>query len=116
MQNHPSAVDVVQRQLDAYNAHDLAAFVATYAEDIQLWRPPVATPAIVGRSQLAEFYATQRFCLPGLKADLVGRMAVGNKVIDHERISGLSAVATEVVAVYEVTEGLIGRVWLFPSQ
>ena len=115
MQGHPSAVDVVQHQLDAYNAHDIAAFVATYAGDIQLWRPPTATPTIVGRSQLEKFYATQRFCLPELKADLVGCMAVGNKVIDHERITGLSAVPTEVVAVYEVTEGLIRRAWLFPS-
>ena len=31
-----SPVEVVQRQLDAYNAHDLAAFLATYSETAEL--------------------------------------------------------------------------------
>ena len=116
MQDHPSAVEVVQRQLEAYNAHDLGAFVAMYADDIEVWRMPSTTPTIDGKPQLAEFYATQRFCLPGLKADLVDRMALGDKVIEHERVTGLSWQPTEVVVVYQVADGLIRRMWLFPPH
>ena len=53
--------DVVQRQLDAYNRHDLAAFVATYAEDAELYRVPATTPALRGRQALGDFYRDHRF-------------------------------------------------------
>lgn len=36
--NDPSSV--VQRQLDAYNAHDVDALVETYAPDAQLYEHP----------------------------------------------------------------------------
>ena len=31
-----ASADLIQRQLDAYNAHDIEAFMACYAEDAQL--------------------------------------------------------------------------------
>ena len=36
--------DPVQRQLDAYNSRDLKRFLAEYAEDIQVFRPPGVEP------------------------------------------------------------------------
>jgi hypothetical protein len=103
----------VQHQLDAYNARDLARFLAVYSEDIRLYRLPANEPSIVGKAALAEMYATQRFNLPGLHAELVNRMLIGNKVIDHERISGVREQAFEVAAVYEVIDGLICTAWFF---
>lgn len=107
------AIDVVQRQLDAYNAHDLAAFVAAYSGSVQIFRVPATQPAIIGKAQLAEFYATHRFNVPGLHAELVNRMVVGNKVVDHEHIRGLSNAVIEAVAVYQVVDELIANVWFF---
>ena len=43
----------VQRQLDAYNARDLARFVAEYTEDVQVFRLPGLQPARIGREALA---------------------------------------------------------------
>lgn len=103
----------VQHQLEAYNARDLARFLAVYSDDIRLYRLPATEPAIVGKAALAEMYATQRFNLPGLHAELVNRMVIGNKVIDHERISGVREQAFEVAAVYEVIDGLICTAWFF---
>ena len=37
---HTSPEVVVQRQLDAYNAHDLQRFLEVYAEDVEVWRMP----------------------------------------------------------------------------
>jgi len=108
-----SAVDVVQRQLDAYNAHDLAGFVAAYSDLVQIFRMPATEPAINGKAQLAEFYATHRFNVPGLRAELVNRMVVGNKVVDHEHIRGLSDAVMQAVAVYQVVDELIANVWFF---
>jgi hypothetical protein len=103
----------VQRQLDAYNARDLALFIAQYADDVQLFRPPDAQPVITGKKALAEHYATKRFNLPKLRAELVNRMVLGNKVIDHERITGIAEAPVDAAVVFEVAEGLISKVWFF---
>lgn len=107
--------EIVQRQLDAYNARDLDRFVAAYSESITVYRLPVWKPFISGKAQLAEFYASKRFNLPALRADLVNRMAFGNKVIDHERIWGLAEHPVEVAAVYEISGGLIQSAWFFAA-
>jgi hypothetical protein len=107
---------LVQHQLDAYNARDLARFVAVYSEDVRLYRPPASEPFVVGKAALAELYATQRFNLPGLHAELVNRMVLGNKVIDHERIRGVRAQPFEVAAVYEVIDGLIHNAWFYAAE
>ena len=73
-------VEVVQQQLDDYNRRDLAAFVANYADDIQVFRLPAREPALAGKEAFARQYETTRFNLPGLRAELVNRIAFGNKV------------------------------------
>ena len=106
-----TAVDVVQRQLDAYNARDLDRFVAEFSDAVTMYRMPATEPAIVGKVRFAEFYATQRFNRPGLHAEIVNRIVLGNKVIDHERISGVQATPFEMVVIYEVTDNLIQQLW-----
>lgn len=103
----------VQRQLDAYNAHDVERFAAEYADDIQVFRPPATTPVLSGKAAFTEHYAKNRFTIPGLHATVVNRMVAGNKVVDHERIAGLGADVVEAIAVYEVEAGLIKSVWFF---
>ena len=110
------AAAVVQRQVDAYNARDLARFVAHYSDAIAVYRMPAAETALRGKAQLAEFYATQRFNRSGLRADIVNRTVLGNKVFDHERIFGVTDEPFEVVVVYEVIGELIERVWTFAPQ
>ena len=107
-----AAVDVVQRQLEAYNARDIDAFVAAFAPSIRIFRMPAAEPAIVGHAKFREAY-TKRFASAGLHAEILDRIVLGNKVIDHERIRGITDGLVEAVAVYEVVDGLIETVWFF---
>lgn len=108
--------DVVQRQLEAYNARDLERFAATYADSIEIFRLPATQPAISGKEQLREVYRA-RFGSPGLHAEILARMVLGNKVIDHERVVGIREHPVEAVAAYEVEAGLIRRVWfLYPAE
>ena len=109
-------VDIVQRQVDAYNARDLAAFVACYRNDIRVYRPPAPEPAIVGREAFTEFYRTQRFNLPALGAEIVNRIVLGRRVIDHERISGVRDQPFEIAVVYEVAREGIATVWTFAAD
>lgn len=106
----------VQRQLEAYNARDLERFLAEYSDDVQIFRPPQVEPTITGKDALGAHYAANRFSLPGLHAELVNRMVLGNKVIDHERISGVRTAPFEAAAVYEIADGLIRRVWFFQAE
>ena len=103
----------VQRQLEAYNARDLARFVAEYADDVQVFRPPGPEPVLSGKPAFAAHYASKRFNRPDLHATVVQRIVAGNKVVDHERIAGLEPAIVEAIAVYEVKGELIARVWFF---
>jgi len=107
-----SPVDVVQRQLEAYNRRDLDAFVAQFSDDVRLFRMPTKDPTTSGKAAMRDVYR-QRFASPNLHAQILSRMALGNKVIDHERIVGIRDTAIEAVAVYEVVDGLIRTVWFF---
>ena len=40
-------------------------------------------------------------------------MVLGNKVVDHERISGVREAPFEMVVVYQVVEGRIAALWTF---
>jgi len=104
---------LVQEQLEAYNARDLQRFLAVYSESIVVYRMPSAQPALSGKAAFGDFYAKNRFNNPALKAELVSRMAFGNKVIDHERITGLGEKPLEAAAVYEVRDGFIQAVWFY---
>jgi hypothetical protein len=106
--NHDSPAAVVQRQLDAYNARDIDALLATYAPDARQYEHP-ATLLASGHEAMRERFA-QRFQEPDLHARLLQRVVMGNLVIDHEVVTrnfpeGKGAV--ELVAIYEVVEGRI---------
>ncbi|WP_394832933.1 nuclear transport factor 2 family protein [Pendulispora rubella] len=111
-----SPLEVVQRQFDAYNRRNLDDFLANFHEDVKVFRPPSPDPAIVGKCQLADFYASERFNRPALKAELISRTVLGNKVFDHERIWGVRETAFEMMAVFEVQDGAIRTIWGFSAE
>ena len=108
-----SPADVAQRQLDAYNDRDLARFVAEYSETVRVFRPPATEPVISGKAALGDYYAANRFNNPGLRAELLHRIVLGDRVIDHERIHGMRDQPFEVAAVYQVVNGKIEEAWFF---
>jgi hypothetical protein len=102
---------VVQRQLEAYNARDLEAFLAPYAEDVEIYGFP-DTPWIAGRDAMRESYRRLFDGAPDLHAEITGRIVQGEYVIDHERVTGIpDRPLLEAVAIYRVHEGRITHVW-----
>jgi hypothetical protein len=103
---------VVQRQLDAYNAKDVDALMATYADDAQQFEHPAKLLASGATEIRARFAA--RFQEPNLHAQLLNRIVAGGLVIDHEKISRTFPEGTgtlELVALYEVQNGRIAKAW-----
>lgn len=107
---------IVQAQLDAYNVRDLERFAALFASGIEVYRPPATEPVISGIVALRDFYAHERFSKPGLHAELLHRAVLGSRVVDHERISGVRPEPFEMVVVFEVSCGLITRMWSFSGD
>jgi hypothetical protein len=105
-------VAVVERQLAAYNARDLERFAATYSDDVTIHRMPDQMHAIRGKEQLRAVYR-ERLASPHLHAEILSRIVLGNKVIDHERIVGIREHPVEALAIYEVAGSLIRAVWFF---
>lgn len=103
---------VVQKQLEAYNAHDLETLIACYAEDACLFEHP-ATRLASGSDQLRERFAL-RFEEPNLQARLINRIAMGNFVVDHEQVTRTFPEGTgtvELIATYEVLNNSIINAW-----
>ena len=106
-----AAERVVQAQLEAYNRHDLDAFVATYAPDARGYAYP-DRPTFTGAAELRTRYGQFFAAAPTVRARIVRRIAQGNYVIDHEEITGMPGAdgAVRAVAIYEVREGRIASV------
>lgn len=101
---------LVQRQLEAYNAQNLSAFVATYSDSIEIYRFPNRL-TMQGKSSLEKAYGDLFRKYPKNYAALLGRIVQGNTVIDQEKVTGRGEGESRATAVYEVRNGLIRRVW-----
>jgi putative hydrolase of HD superfamily len=108
---------IVQRQLDAYNAKDVDALMATYAVDAEQFEHPAKLLAR-GTAEIRERFVT-RFKEPNLHAHLVKRIVAGNVVIDHELVTRTfpeGAGKIELVAIYEVQNEKIAKAWFISGK
>jgi putative hydrolase of HD superfamily len=102
---------IAQRQLEAYNAKDADAWLATYAVD--------AVQYALHGEQLAAGHAELRarievrFQEPNLHARLLSRTVMGNTVVDYEEVTRTfpeGSGTIEMLCVYDVQEGKICKV------
>ena len=101
-----SALDTVLAQLDAFNAHDLDAFVATYAQDAVI--TGVAQEPVVGSTAIRAFYEP-RLQNPELSCVIDTTVLFGSRwVVAQEQVVN-AGVATETIATFDVIDGLIAR-------
>lgn len=101
---------VVQKQVDAYNARNLAIFLDCHAPDVELYHFSEHTPYATGRADLKNIYQDVFENSPDLHAEIINRMVMGNTVIDHERVTGRKGVEVSVIiAIYEIENGLIAK-------
>lgn len=100
----------VQGQLDAYNARDLDRFLTFYADDVTGFRLGAAAAIFAGKAAMFDHYAAP-FQRLDVRAALVNRIIVGNKVFDHERLTGSDRPTFDAVVIFHVRGGLIDKVW-----
>jgi hypothetical protein len=109
------AINIVDQQLLAYNNQDIDAFVATYHQDVEIYNFPKQLKYI-GRDNLKNTYKGMFERLKCLNASSKRRIVLNNTVIDHELAEmcttdkNIVDKSIEVIAIYEVEDGLIKRV------
>lgn len=110
--------EVVQAQVDAYNAHDLESFAACYADDVRIVDLSGRRPDITGQAALKKAYAFLGRVPADFGVDIVKRVVNGPVVIDLEHLRGLPAGRhmPDSLAVYEVRRGKITTLWFPPAQ
>ena len=109
-----NAVEIVARQVEAYNAGDVGAFAACYAEDLVIV-DAAGAELTRGRAELTEQYGRWFSRNPDLHVEIVSRIEIGAFVIDAELVTGGPEGDIQAVAIYRVDgHGLIDRVQFLP--
>ena len=110
-----ATIALIDKQLDAYNARDIEAFVATYHDEIEVFTL-VGGLQYQGKEILKAKYAAKFAGLKYLHATSLTRIVQGQYLVDHELAESASEdennidKRVKVIAAYEVEHGLIRRV------
>jgi hypothetical protein len=101
---------VVRAYTDAANRHDLEGFLALYAPDIRKFRFP-GELASQGIEHNRDVYTKSFAAAPNLKIEIVAMIALNDKVMVHDRVSGRpdGKIADELT-VYQVQQGKITNI------
>jgi len=111
---------VVQGHADAFNRHD--------AEDLLSWVSPavewvnvqgsITSVEVRGREMLRDYMATYFEAQPTVRSEIEEAVVTGDYVAVRERASWTAPDGEErsqaSLAVYNVRDGLIQRVWYYP--
>lgn len=110
--------NVVDAQVAAYNAHDIAGFAACYSADVRIHDLSGRYPVRQGQAELKKAYAFLHDVPDAFRVEIVRRIVSGPIVVDHERILGLPEKegTPEAIAVYEVRDGRITQAWFPPKR
>ncbi|MEM9044944.1 MAG: nuclear transport factor 2 family protein [Pseudomonadota bacterium] len=102
-------------QLELYNARDLDGFCALFHDDARLLDLPSGTVMAEGIAAIRAFYAA-RFSNEMLSCRVHAHCDIGAFAIDRETIEGIPGAPVDVVALYEVHDGLITQVQFIRSS
>ena len=102
---------LIQKQVDAYNAHDLEAFLTCYGEAIEFRTMDGKVGPEKGLAALRKGYADLFKRFPKLKVKILKRISQGAFVIDQEQAEGMGPNPVTVTAIYETSQGKIVHVW-----
>ena len=107
--------DVVDAQIEAYRARDVAGFLSHYADDTSVVMFD-GTAVFGTKEAMREAYGKLFADSPDLRVAIAGRITAGEYVIDEEHLSGFhfGDMPTDMtaVAVYRVVNGKIAKLML----
>lgn len=105
-------IELVQGQLDAYNAHDIDTFCTFFAEHVEVYDGLTQEVLFTGMEAFRARY-TKTFSNPNLHCHLLNRIEQDQIIIDHEEVTGLSEEVVYAIAVYQISEQIIQKVTFY---
>jgi len=112
-----NAIAMVNAQLEAYNSHDLEAFIALFSDSVKVYNYPNELRSS-GKEELRKSFTEFFSKAPNLNSEIQNRVVMGNKVIDHEKVTGYSSNPEDillVIAIYTVESGFISEMrFIYP--
>ena len=107
-----TAEQIVQENLDFYNNRDIDGFMSSFSDDIKMYNHGDSKPTVVGKNKVRKVYTQLFEKSPKLHSTILKRIVIGNKIIDHESITGRNGnkEILELVLIYEVTNQKINRI------
>jgi len=102
---------LVQRQLNAYNARNIEAFMEPYADDIEFYDYPDKLLG-KGKDALRKVYSAVFNKFTALHCELKGRMVQGNVVIDNEKVAGIGKGVINGIVIYNIENDKIKKVYI----
>ncbi|WP_430908774.1 nuclear transport factor 2 family protein [Maribacter sp. 2-571] len=96
--------EVVQKQLEFYNKRDITGFMSVIDPNIVFYDFSTGQKTMEGAKACRAFYRALFDASPTLHSKILTRTVFGNRVIDHEAISGRngSDQILELVLIFEV--------------
>jgi hypothetical protein len=103
---------VVQKSLEGYNQRDIKAFMAVMDANVSVHNFSDGAIIMQGAPACEEVYSALFKASPNLNSTILTRTVFGNKVIDHEYITGRNGnyEAMELVLIYEVANEKIVKI------
>lgn len=98
--------EVVDRQHLAYNTRDIETYCTLFACDAVISRLNDGAEIAKGIDAIRTHY-TARFNNPDLHCKVKMRAVLGDFVIDHEQVTGITEAMLDVIAIYEIRDALI---------
>lgn len=112
-----SPEEIVQRQLDTFNDHDLEGFMPLFDEDVVIYDLLDGHVVLQGIEAFRRRYVEVFRDRPLVRAELAGRIVLGHIVIDHERLTdGDEHPPEEALAIYEVEGDVVTRMWFVEPE
>jgi hypothetical protein len=109
-QNKNAGEQLAQAQLEAYNKHDIEAFLLSYADSVEIYSFP-NNLQYKGKDMMRKSYGGMFTTTPDLFCTLKNRIAVGNTIIDQESVVFQKDKPTiECMAIYTIEKGKIAKV------
>lgn len=101
---------LVQQQLNGYNARSIDAFLAPYADDVELYYFPDKLMA-KGKDEMRKQYSSLFNTMPDLHCEIKERIIQDNRIIDKESITGMGKTKAEATTIYDIENNKIKKVW-----
>jgi hypothetical protein len=105
--DYDTAIEIVNRRMDAYNRHDIKNLIDLYSESVSIYTYP-SLKLSDGKAHLESLF-TSMFSEQDVHVKIVQQVENGNYVVNEEIVS-YSGKDKKYVSIYRVEKGLITEV------